>query len=674
MNKELSEFLKKEYPDSKSDLFAAFMDIDHYTKENGFYAAINQHSWMFLSSYEKLRKKIIKNKFIDTMLHLGPRAFEEIGGEVVQTTAFVLRNTDYEMAKGKYLRLIEERTASEKRDKAIAAVKNPTESYCYGAVQKEFKKIPGSPIAYWTSKKVIEIFKKNMKVNDLAEIKVGLQTGDNNRFLRLWHEVEWNKIGFNYSNSNEALLSKKKWFPYNKGGNYRKWYGNQEYVVNWETDGVEIKNFVDDKGKQRSRPQNASYYFKEGITWSFVSSSHFGVRYSPTGFVFDVGGSSLFPSAKDIKFLTGLLTSKLAFFFLSNTNPTLNFQVGNVGSIPLPSMEQDNDKLNELVTDSIAIARKDWDSFETSWNYLKHPLIGCPFTKLKSAFSYWEQVAKTRFNHLKSNEEEINRVFIEYYELQDELRPEVDDNEVTLSKADMVRDIKSLISYAIGCSFGRYSLDGEGLIYAGGEFDFSRYKTFPADKDNILPLLSGAYFEDDIVSNFINFVRVSFGEENFSENLEFIADALGRKKEETAKETLRRYFINDFYKDHVRIYNSRPIYWLFTSGKEKVFNCLIYMHRYNKTTLSRIRTDYLHDYQIRLDAEKKDLLNIIEGDSTAKEVSNAKKELKSLEKKIDELKAYDELLHHMADQQIEIDLDDGVKVNYEKFKGLVAKI
>jgi hypothetical protein len=320
--------------------------------------------------------------------------------------------------------------------------------------------------------------------------------------------------------------------------------------------------------------------------------------------------------------------------------------------------------------------KRDWDAYETSWEFGKHPLIAYRENQglIEVAFSKWKEYTEDNFDLIKKNEEENNRIFIEIYNLEDELQPEVSDKEISVKKGDLERDFKSFISYAIGCSFGRYSLDKEGLIYAGGEFDASRYQTFPADEDNILPILPGAYFEDDIVTRFVDFVRVTFSKETLEENLDFIADAIGRKANETAREALRRYFLNDFYKDHVQVYKKRPIYWLFTSGKEKAFNCLIYMHRYDKTTLSRIRTDYLHEVQIRMDAEKKDLLDIIEGDFTAKEISNAKKELKALDKKIDELKAYDELLHHMADMQIEIDLDDGVKVNYEKFKGLVAKI
>lgn len=374
-------------------------------------------------------------------------------------------------------------------------------------------------------------------------------------------------------------------------------------------------------------------------------------------------------------YVLGLLNTKVVQEILNVINPTINYSCGVIGLIPYKVDPSHKQQVEKLVAENIKIAERDWNSYESSWGFKQHPLITYKETgSIEESFKQWNYLTDEIFTKLKYNEEEINRIFINVYGLNDEVTPEVEEKDISVQKADLERDIKSFISYVIGCTFGRYSLDKEGLIYAGGEFDTSQYKTFSADKDNILPILSGAYFDDDIVTRFVEFVRISFGEKTLNENLDFVANALGRKKGETAKETLRRYFLEDFYQEHVKSYNKQPIYWLFTSGKEKAFNCLIYMHRYDKTTLSRIRTDYLHDYQIRLDAEKNDLLNIIEGDSTQKEISNANKELKSLEKKIDELKAYDELLHHMADMQIEIDLDDGVKVNYEKFKGLVAKI
>jgi type II restriction/modification system DNA methylase subunit YeeA len=677
MNKELSEFLRKNYPDSKLDLFASFMEVDHYIKQKGFYAAINQHSWMFLTSFEKLREKVIFNKSIDSMLHLGPRAFEEIGGEVVQSTAFVLRNTKIPESKGMYLRLIEERTAGEKRDKAKKAVQNPLLSYRFSFNQENFSKIPGSPIAYWISEKVKKVFEVGVPLEQKALPKQGMATCDNNRFLRFWFEINYNKMKFNAKNAQEGIESKLKWFPYHKGGTYRKWSGNFDYVVNWENNGSEIREYTDmlNKDKPGGRIKNEEFYFKTGLTWSALSSGSISFRYFEEGFLFDTKGSVCFPiEPNEIYYIAGLLNSKVVDNQMKILAPTLDYNPQAIRRVPYIENNSLKPDIIKHVKNAILISKKDWDSFEISWDFKQHPLTTFPVKQIEFAYQSWKQFAETQFYQLKFNEEELNRIFIKIYDLQEELSPEVDDADITIRKANLERDIKSFISYAIGCSFGRYSPDEEGIVYAGGEFDASRYKTFPTDEDNILPILPGAYFKDDIVTRFVDYVQVTFSEETLEENLDFIANAIGRKENETAREALRRYFLNDFYKDHVQVYKKRPIYWLFTSGKEKAFNCLIYMHRYDKTTLSRIRTDYLHEVQIRMDAEKKDLLDIINGEFTAKEISNAKKELKTLDKKIDELKAYDELLHHMADMQIEIDLDDGVKVNYEKFKGLVAKI
>lgn len=692
MNKELSEFLRKNYPDSKLDLFASFMEVDHYIKQKGFYAEINQHSWMFLTSFEKLREKVIFNKSIDSMLHLGPRAFEEIGGEVVQSTAFVLRNAKIPESKGTYLRLIEEKTAGDKRDKAKEAVRNPSVSYRYLVDQENFNKISGCPIVYWVSESTYQLFSKKT-IGDYATTRLGMSTANNDRFLRYWFEISSQKIGFGFETSEEAMKSGKKWFPYNKGGAFRKWYGNLDYVVNWENDGREIRNFRDEKtGRIRSHNYNLDYIFKKSITWSDISSSNFGVRFSDAGSLFDGRGSSLFTDDRYINYILGFMCTNVCKYLMNIVNPTIVFNVGEVAKLPLFISDNNKAEIVKLVLENIAISQQDWDTFETSWDFKSNPLLNKNILSIADSFEIYKRQTNEMFEQLKYNEETLNRIFIDAYGLQAELTSEVSDKDITIAKVFNSKDeidevikgnsyvltkeevMKQFIAYAIGCSFGRYSLDEEGIVFASGEFEPSRHNTFPADEDNILPILPGAYFEDDIVTKVVDFVRITFSEETLEENLDFIADAIGRKKSETAREAIRRYFLTDFYKDHVQTYKKRPIYWLFTSGKEKAFNCLIYMHRYDETTLSRIRTDYLHEVQIRMDAEKKDLLSIIEGDYTKKEISDAKKALKSLDKKIDELKAYDELLHHMADQKITIDLDDGVKHNYELFKGLVAKI
>lgn len=673
MNKELTTYLDKNYPDSKADLFATFMELEQYIKESGFYSMINQHSWMFTTSYEKLRKKIINNKYIESMLHLGSRAFREIGGEVVQSTAFVLRQKKQGELEGLFIRLINYNNSADKEIKALEAIHNPNALYRYRFNQNKCSNILGVPIAYWANKNIINTFTTGISLKDIMGIKSGLVTGNNELFQRLWFEIKYANIGFNYSSIENTSDYKHRWFPCSSGGSYRKWFTNDEYVVNWEGNGREIRKYKNPSGKLAGRPQNTAYYFKEGITWNKIGSSNFSVKHKERGFIFDDTSRTAFLTKRDLLYVIGLLTSKISFTYLKILNPTMSFTNNDIARIPL--IESTSKPLvEEFVLENIEVSKNDWHSFEISWGFEKHPLLKHLSNTIESSFNRWKNFSENQFNQLKSNEEELNRIFIEIYGLEDELTPEVADKDVTVRKADLERDIKSFISYAVGCALGRYSLDEDGLIYAGGEFEGSRYQTFPADKNNILPILSDAYFEDDIVSLFIHFVEIVYGSETLEENLTFVAEAIGKRKSETARAAIRRYFLNNYYKDHVQTYKKHPIYWQFTSGKEKAFNCLIYMHRYDKTTLSRIRTDYLHDVQARYETIKNDLQYVIDSDASAKEIRDAKKELTSVDKKITELKAYDEKLHHMADMQIEIDLDDGVKVNYKKFEGLVAKI
>lgn len=734
MNPKLSEFVRKEYPDTKADLFAVFMELDeHIVKKDGYMAMINQHSWMFLSSFEKYRVKMLESRTINSMLHLGARAFEEIGGEVVQSTAFVNRKNRLSGYKGTYIRLIDYNNADLKEEKMLEAILNPNVDYRYTSVTDNFEKIPGSPLAYWVSEKFIRNF-NNSPLNQIGEPKSGLSTTDNTRFLRYWSEVYFSNIGLNYINTNQTADKKNMWYPYNKGGHYRKWYGNRDYIVNWYNDGEEIK--IAAKGASGGRIVNPEYYFKESLSWSSLATGDFSIRYSDSGSIFDSKGSSCF-SDKYLMYLVGFLNTNVAMDFLKVLSPTLDFNPGSVAKIPVILNEKYKSLIKRLAKYNIKLSRTDWDSFETSWDFKIHPLIdvelkdkifcetqddkledqnnkckardnkreaqnnnnSCHFerseeskqknNRIEEALNNWKRFTSLQFNQLKLNEEELNRIFIEIYGLQEELTPEVEDKDITITKVveekseedkknsyiiDRKQAIESFLSYAVGCMFGRYSLDEEGLAYAGGEFDISKYKTFPADKDNVIPVLSDSYFEDDIVYKFEQFVKVTFGEATLNENLKYIAESLGVKGDETPKETIRRYFLNDFYKNHTQIYKKRPIYWMFSSGKEKAFNALIYMHRYNRSTLARIRTDYLHVLQSRYDIERKNLKDRIAEEDNAAQKKRYEKQLKDLEKKILELEKYDEKLHTMADQMIEIDLDDGVKVNYEKFDGLVAKI
>jgi type II restriction/modification system DNA methylase subunit YeeA len=669
MNKELQNFIATNYPNNSTDLYSSFIESGLLkVKKNGQLAFITPFAWMFIKSFEKLRRHIINSKTISSLIQLEYNAFEVA---MVPVCAFTLRNYKVDLT-GEFIKLSNFKGVSAQPIKTLEAVKNPSVDYRFSTYTNEFGKIPGSPIAYWVSKKVREIFEKSTPLGEIAEPKTGLQTGDNSRFTRLWFEVNYNNIGFSFKNIEQASESKKKWFPFNKGGRFRKWAGNDEFIVNWENNGEEIRKC------KSSCVRNTEFYFKKGITWTKITSSSFSTRFSDYGFIFSDAGMKVFIEDKLIGYIGALLNSNLVDKFLGALSETMNYEKGNIERLPVIISEDQHiqQEIDNIFTTNVEISKNDWDSYEISWDFRKHPLLKYrgENKSLKEAFENWSNFTEKQFNNLKINEEKLNKIFIDIYGLHDELDYRVNEENISINKADKEREIKSFISYAVGCMFGRYSLDEEGLVFAGGDFDPERYKTFKADKDNIIPILSGSYFEDDIVSRFVEFVKVTFGEETLSENLEFIADTLGKKSGETAKETIRRYFLNDFFKDHVQTYKKRPIYWLFTSGKQKAFNCLIYMHRYDKTTLSRIRTDYLHELQTRMDAEKKSLLSIIEGDSTAQEISKAKRELKALEKKIEELKEYDELLHHMADMQIEIDLDDGVAVNYEKFKGLVAKI
>ncbi|AUZ29460.1 BREX-1 system adenine-specific DNA-methyltransferase PglX [Bacillus licheniformis] len=658
MTPDLSKYLKSNYT-AYSDLFSVFIEYSfEKVKPNGHIGLLTPFVWMFLSAYEDIRKRIVSEKNISSLIQLEYNAFE---AAVVPVCTFTLRNYPLDI-NGEYIRLSDFTGAENQPIKTLEAVRDENVYYRHSQRNKFYKMIPGQPIAYWISKKLGETFSKEDKLLEYIEV-TGSQniTADNNKFLRKLWEINSQDVN-------------GKWCFYIKGGNYRKWYGNIDYVVNWSE---EARDFY--RNNKTSNLLNEKYWFRNGLTYNGISNRGFSVRIARDG-IYDKKGPTFHVLEDEVseKYIIGLLNTKVIDYIMDLYNPTMSFQMKDVNNIPviITKSKELYKRIEELAQMNISISKIDWDSMETSWEFKKHPLLNSNHVKssLKATFLNWERYTNDRFYLLKENETELNKIFIDLYGLNDELDPEVDEEDVTINKADKIRAIKSFISYSVGCMLGRYSLDEEGLIYAGGEFDINKYSIFKVDKDNILPILPGSYFNDDIVSRFVDFVRVTFGEEKLNDNLDYVVDALGRKKGETAKETLARYFMNDFFKDHVQTYKKRPIYWLFTSGKEKAFNCIIYMHRYDKTTLSRIRTDYLHDYQIRLDAEKKDLLNIIEGESTAKEISNAKKELRSLDKKIEELKAYDELLHHMADMQIGIDLDDGVKANYEMFKGLVAKI
>ena len=675
MNTELVTFMKKEYPNNNTDTFSAFIEYGmEKVKAIGHLGFLTPFVWMFIASYEGLRRDIVENKSISSLIQLEYNAFPEA---CVPVCTFTLRNYKIDMM-GEYIKLSDFRGSEVQAIKVLEAVNNPLVNYRFSSLTKNFSNIPGWPIAFWVSEKFYEIFKNESKLDKYAEPKQGMATCDNKRFLRYWFEVDYNKCKFNSLTRLDAKESKKKWFPYHKGGSFRKWYGNHDYIVNWYNDGQEIKEFTAELNKEKpgGRVKNEEYYFRKGLTWSALSSGKISFRAFEDGFLFDTKGSVCFikDDAKRMV-MAGLLNSKVVDYQMQILAPTLDFNPLSLRKLAI-TIPMEYKEINKLVIDSVKIAKEDWDNFETSWDFKTHPFLQneLRLSTVKDVFRNWSEYTNKQFYKLKANEEQLNEIYIDLYNLNGEMTHTVEEKDITIKKADRERDVKSFISYALGCIFGRYSLDEEGLVYAGGKFDYSKYKTFKVDEDNIMPVLSENYFEDDMVSKFVEFVKVTFGEETLSKNLEYIAETLGKKSNETAKETIRRYFLTDFYKDHLQTYKNRPIYWMFTSGKQKAFNCLIYMHRYDKTTLSRIRTDYLHELQDRLDTERKSLVDVIEGDYSTKEKSEAKKKLTQLDKQIDEIKKYDEVLHHMADMQIEIDLDDGVKANYDKFKGLLAKI
>ncbi len=675
MNSDLSEYVKKYYPDSKSDLFAVFIEVcSRMAKQNGYQAMITQHAWMFLSSFEKLREKMMLTETV-SMAHLGARAFEEIGGEVVQTTSFVRVRTHIDNYKGVYCRLIEPTTQQGKEDMFLACENR------YIANQDNFAKIPGSPVAYWVSENWFRVFESSPGMRDIAVLKKGTSTGDNQRFIRQWQEVEYNDIFLVAHTPEEAESSEKKWFPINEGGERRKWYGNRFDIVNWKSDGAEMKALATklNHGGHWSRYIiNPDRFFTESIGWSAISSSRISARYIGYGFAFSSAAMEAFE--RDLKYLLALINSVVADDILKLLAPTINFGVEQVGRIPV--IINRKELVEETTDKNINLSKVDWDSFETSWDFTRHPFIKA-ITKyphqmdvgniyLAECYDIWAGECEERFEKLKANEEELNRIFIDIYGLQDELTPEVEDKDVTVRKADLGRDVRSFISYAVGCMFGRYSPTFDGLAYAGGTWDDGKYNIYKPDADGIIPICDDEYFEDDMMGRFVEFVRVVYGDSSLEDNLRFVANALGGKGQ--PKEVIRNYFLNDFYTDHCKIYQKRPIYWLFDSGKKNGFKCLIYMHRYQPDTIARIRTDYVHEQQARYRTAIEDLEKQVAAATSTSERVKLTKQLNKVQAQDTELHQYEEKVHALADQMIKIDLDDGVKHNYEIFKDVLAKI
>ena len=670
----LLKYVKKQYADGKNDMFSVFMQKNmELTKKNGFIGMITMHSWMFLSRYQSLRLQLL-NYTLENVLHLGARAFEDIGGEVVQTASFVIRKSHLFDYIGKFEKLTELSDSQEK----IKNYNNKELIYC--CHQNNYLHMVDNIIAYWISEKIGYHFSNTHLLGSAADCRQGIATGNNDLFLRFWHEVEYGKIGFSIESQEQFFESKKLFVPYNKGGSFRRWFGNREYVIKMDYTNY---NLLLTMGNHLPSRQ---YYFQSGITWNDLSTALYCARYVDKGFVFDAAGPTCFYTG-DEKYLLGLLNSNVAQTFLNVICQGLHYSTGHIPNIPFILNRES--EVNIIVSANLQMSKNDWDSFETSWDFQHHPLLRKVST-IAEAFDQWQTECDDRFNQLKANEEELNRIFIDIYGLQDELTPEVEDKDVTVRKADLGRDIRSFISYAVGCMFGRYSIYRDGLVYAGGKWNYNTYEDvawlfdgkpdviefhkqthFMPDEDNIIPICDDEYFTDDIVGRFVEFVEAVYGTDTLDENLKFIADALGGKGQ--PKDVIRNYFLSDFYSDHCKIYQKRPIYWLFDSGKKNGFKALIYMHRYQPDTIARIRTDYVHEQQARYRTAIADLEQRIANASTGERVKLNRK-LTTLQAQDTEIRTYEEKIHHLADQMISIDLDDGVKKNYAIFQDVLAKI
>lgn len=671
LNDVLRSFANKNYPDSKSDAFSIFIErFLNMSLQNGFIGLMTPFTWMFLSSYEKLRRRILSENTITSLIRPEYHAFFD--SAFVPICAFTLLNKALPEYQGTFIDLNKFYGADLQPVKVLEAIKNPNCGYLYYAKAADFAKIPGSTIAYWASQKIIKLFENCSPLYQTATPRAGMITGNNDRFIRLWYEVSFFKLGIGFESKAIAQESKFQWFPYQKGGEFRKWFGNVEYIVNWYDDGKEIKTTKDRNGKVPAHAFNDNYIFKPNVNWTGVTSSSFSTRITQKGMLFDAGGSAVFPEKEFIAILGGFLNSHIANHLLSLINPSLNFQAWNIGNLPLIKINDDTKKIiNSIVSQLFQQSRQDWDDFETSWDFQTHPLLRHNTKHISEAFTIWQSKSETAFRELQRLEEENNRYWIEAYGLQDELTPEVPDDQITIRRADLNKDIRSLISYAVGCIMGRYSLDKPGLIHAGQPFDSTLHQTLSASSDAIIPITDQAYFDNDIVTRFIEFLRVAYSPETLTENLNFIANTLTLKNGESAQERIRRYFLQEFISDHIQTYKKRPIYWLFTSGKKRAFGALLYLHRYSEDALARIRTDYVLELQVKLDGEIARAQQQLDNTSSSAAKKAATNRLKELQAQQLELRDYQAKLQTQADARINLDLDDGVAYNYTRFKGLV---
>lgn len=679
-NPVLKKFMNKEYNDYKSDLYSAFIyRTTQMTKENGHTALMTPFTWMFIASNERLRKFIINDKTFSSFIQLEYSSFEEA---TVPICTFVIHN-QVKYTNGIYIKL-----SDFKGDQALKvreAIKLDLKSdYIYNTDSKIFNSFPGNPIAFWTSEQIRKIFTRYEGLSNVAKPLQGLATTNNDLFLRAWYEVEFNKVGIGYSSRLDFTASGKKWAPFNKGGAFRKWYGNNQFLINWDKDGQVLCDYMDNRPEEKvgskGRVINRKYYFKEGITWSAISSSRLSLRYSPEGFIPSNAGMMLFAKTQSYLFyILGLLNSKVVGKITGMLSSTINFDQGILARLPVVHMEEVENiaELIELIKSNINISKNDWDSYETSWDFKRHPFLAfCENSSfLIDVFKKWALYKQTHFTLLKTNEEQVNKIFIDLYDLQDELTPDLQDENNSLHKADRVYDTKSFLSYFIGCTMGRYSLDIDKLAYAGGGWDESNHITFKPNKFGLILLTDERYFNDDIISRLREFLSIIFGKETVEGNLDWIAESLTKKEIESSEERIRRYFIDEFFKDHLKFYKKRPIYWLVDSGRQKGLRTLVYVHRYQSDTMATIRFEHLQEIQAKYHNEMTTidtrLINMNLNASEKRDLEGKKSEYR---KRLEELLGFDKKLASYANSKIEIDLDDGVKVNYAKFDEILSKI
>ena len=675
-NASLKAFLNKHYKYAKADLYACFIQRNcSFAETNGFVGMITIPNWMFLSSFEEIRRSLFSCQTIDTFIHNGRGVF----GSDFGSCSFTIRNASLPEYRGSYRRLFEKQgsvASNEELNERFSMAKT------YMPSNANFAKIPGSPVAYWVSDVTFDVFSSLPSLSSSSRAMTGMRTGDNERFIRRWHEVAQSNISLGFT-SGQALASGLKWFPYNKGGDFRKWYGNNDLVVNWQHGGFEVKELTQinypELGENLSwKITNEDMYFKTGITWGGLTISQISFRWSDVGALFDSNkGAMMFPVLHKAPFTLAFLNSRASQYFIQALNPSLSTQNADIDNLPLKSEAWLIDLSDIIAKDAIRLARTDWNSFETSWDFQALPALQNNVATLRKSQEVADAECLARFHKMKELEEEDNRLFINAYGLQDELSPEVPDDQITLYRPNREEDIKRLISYAVGCTMGRYSLDKPGLIYAHGGnvgFDPSQYRTFPADSDGIVPLMEGDWFADDATNRFVEFLGVAWPREHLDENLKFVADSLGPSRGEQPRDTIRRYLAAGFYKHHLQTYKRRPIYWLFSSGKQRAFQCLVYLHRYHEGTLSRMRIEYVIPLQGKLASRIDQLASDVQKATSTSHRKTLTQERDSLLKQQAELQSYDEKLRHYADMRINLDLDDGVKVNYRKFGDLLAEL